>query len=220
MRNNNNYKYLMLVTFFIGSYFVNAQDPLRFTDEVDILISKDFGFSPNDSIILFTGSSSIRMWSDIQDYFQEYNIVNTGFGGSHMSDLLYYSSELIFKHSPTKVFIYEGDNDIAVHKNPNEILKTTDSLISLIKNHIPNVEIYIISAKPSLARWSLKKEYIELNHLFKDYCNNYSKITFINIWDIMLNENEKPRKDSFIEDGLHMNKTGYDLWAEKIKEFL
>ena len=64
-----------------------AQDPLRFEKDVEELTLADTSIDKKD-IILFTGSSSIRIWSDIQSYFPGHNIVNKGFGGSETTDLL------------------------------------------------------------------------------------------------------------------------------------
>jgi lysophospholipase L1-like esterase len=36
----------------------------------------------------------------------------------------------------------------------------------------------------------------------------------------MLGENGNVFQDLFIEDGLHMNKKGYDLWAKVISQHL
>ena len=62
---------------------------------------------------LFVGSSSIRMWKTLSEDFPGLPVINRGFGGSQMSDLLYYLNRLVIKDRPRQVFIYEGDNDIS-----------------------------------------------------------------------------------------------------------
>ncbi|NOZ47536.1 MAG: G-D-S-L family lipolytic protein [Chlorobi bacterium] len=209
---------ISFTNFFI--YTINAQSPLRFKEEVAQIVATNHHCSANDSVILFTGSSSIRKWTNIQDYFPQFKIINTGFGGSEMSDLLYFVDELIFNYSPYKIFIYEGDNDIASGKKPQSIIETTDSLVQKIITKYPAIQIYIISAKPSILRWNLKNNYIKLNQLYSNYCNNNAQVEFINIWDIMLDENREVKKDIFLEDELHMNSKGYELWAKEIKMVL
>ena len=39
-----------------------------------------------------------------------------------MSDLLYYSDSVIIKYKPVRVFIYEGDNDIAAGKKAEDVI--------------------------------------------------------------------------------------------------
>ena len=99
-----------------------AQEASRFKNQVDDLSLKyDSIWDPSKETIVFTGSSSIRMWKDLQTRFPSQQIVNSGFGGSQASDLLYFTDDLILRYKPKKVFIYEGDNDIQAQKRPNEI---------------------------------------------------------------------------------------------------
>lgn len=198
--------------------YLLAQDPQRFEREVAKLEQQSF--DSTRPVILFTGSSSIRGWKDLRQYFPEKNIVNNGFGGSHMSDLLYYYESLILPFQPAQIFIYEGDNDIASGKAAKDVLKETRTLIKRIKKDLPGTEIVLISAKPSLARWKLKAQYTELNKLYRRLALKDGKIKYVNIWDLMLDASGEPRKDIFLEDGLHMNKLGYDLWAGEVRKFL
>lgn len=102
-------KLLGLLALLLLAFGLNAQDPNRFLGEVEKLVSNEYQFSPDKQLVLFTGSSSIRMWNDIQEYFPEYNVVNNGFGGSQFSDLIYFYNKLIIPHQPEILFIYEGD---------------------------------------------------------------------------------------------------------------
>ena len=45
-------------------------------------------------------------------------------------------------------------------------------------------------------------------------------IDFVNVWSPMLDENKEVRKDIFLDDGLHMNQKGYDIWKKTIEPFL
>ena len=48
---------------------------------------------PPQHAILFAGSSSFTMWTDVQDYFPGYTIINRGFGGSTLQDWIRYAEE-------------------------------------------------------------------------------------------------------------------------------
>ena len=197
-----------------------GQDPLRFKEEVENIGQVEYELDTSKDVIVFTGSSSIRMWDDIQQYFPDHQVVKAGFGGSQMSDLLYYSDQLILKYAPDKVFIYEGDNDIAADKTPSEIITTTVELVEKIHSMLPLTEIVLISAKPSISRWHLKEKYEELNRRFEIYSSKKERVNYADVWTIMLNQNGSPKKTLFLSDSLHMNKKGYDLWAIKLAGFL
>lgn len=197
-----------------------SQDPLRFNTEINHLDSMSYDFDPGKNIYLFTGSSSIRKWDSLSVYFSDYQIINNGFGGSQMSDLLYYVDILILKYEPNKVFIYEGDNDLAEEKEINEIMVTAKKLVKKLRKGLSEIEIVFISAKPSLARWELKHQYLALNSALRDYCNTKSYLTYADVWDVMLNQTGDPNPDLFVKDGLHLNEKGYDLWARSLGRYL
>ena len=206
----------------MGMLFLSmtAQDPSRFEEEVSSIEQRyDSIWDGSTETVVFTGSSSIRLWEDLDDLFPDHLIINTGFGGSQTSDLLVYSDKLILKYRPKKVFIYEGDNDIFDRKSPNEVIATTKEIIHIIKENNIKSQIVLISAKPSLVRWHLKRKYKILNRKLKKLAKKDASVDFANVWDIML-QGRKLNKSLFIEDGLHMNPSGYDLWYEVIREHL
>ncbi|MDT0608277.1 GDSL-type esterase/lipase family protein [Croceitalea rosinachiae] len=202
--------------------FVSIQSTAQnaFQKEVDSITRRnDSLWDNNKETIVFTGSSSIRFWTDVQERFPKYQILNSGFGGSQTADLLYHLDKLVLRYQPVQVFIYEGDNDVFARKRPRQIIKTTQEVLQQIQTKLPNSEIVLISAKPSISRWKLKGKYKRLNKRFSKIASENPRISYADVWDIMLN-GRKVRTDIFIEDGLHMNKLGYDLWYEKIKSFL
>lgn len=197
-----------------------AQDPLRFETEVQKLTAEDKSINKK-GVILFTGSSSVRMWRDIQSYFPRHNIVNRGFGGSETTDLLYYFDKLILPYKPKQIFIYEGDNDINSGKTPEEILRTNESLVALIRSKVSRkVQLVFLTPKPSKARWSLKSTYEAYNQKLSAWAKTKKRVVVIDVWTPMLDENGMVMQDIFIEDGLHMNKKGYDIWASVIGPYL
>lgn len=213
-------KFLLLSISLFISINVSAQDHTRFQGEVDALNAKEFNIDPGKEVVVFTGSSSIRMWKDVQDFYPDINAINTGFGGSHFSDLFQYLDELIFRFDPDKVFIYEGDNDVAGEKKPIQILLHAAMVYGAVKTKLPDAKIYFISPKPSISRWHLKETYEETNSLLKDFCNANENLNYIDVWNPMLNDSGEPISDIFIEDDLHMNAKGYQIWGKVIGEYL
>jgi len=195
-----------------------SQDPSRFKVELQPII----GVNPentNSGQIIFTGSSSFKMWTNVGEYFPEKQILNHGFGGSEMSDLLYYADDLILKFKPSKILIYEGDNDINSGDKPEDILREANKLVQAIRKTLPEVGILFLAAKPSIARWHLKQEYLTFNDGLKRFCNE-NNLVYVDVWSVMLDDQGNLKKGLFIEDGLHMNVKGYDLWAGVIKDYL
>lgn len=209
-----------LVFFMCAFVISNAQDPNRFKDQVERLEKREYSFNPDKKLLLFTGSSSIAMWKDVQERFPGYNVINNGFGGSHFSDLIYFYDELIENRNPDILFIYEGDNDVAGKKKPRRILDDAKKLHEMIREDFPDIKIVFIAPKPSVARWNLKKEYERVNKRLEKFASQKPNTEFADVWTAMLDENGNVYKNIFLEDNLHMNSKGYDIWEEVVREHL
>jgi len=216
----NGRRYLLAITILFFVFNLNAQDPTRFKSQIEELAQKEYQFDAGKKLVLFTGSSSVRMWKNVAEYFPEYNVINNGFGGSHFSDLIYYYEELIPKYKPDYLFIYEGDNDIASDKKPGKVLKEAKLLVGIIQQDLPDTKIVLISPKPSVARWHLRKNYQKLNKKLESFAKKTDNVEFADVWSAMLDEKGQVFTDVFLEDNLHMNKKGYDIWGEVIGKHL
>jgi len=205
---------ILLILLSIGCINLLGDNPHRF----DLAIKKitKLPVPENEKLVIFTGSSSIRLWKNLQQDCNGMQIINTGFGGSHMSDLLHFIDETVLRFQPVEVYIYEGDNDIAAKKKPENILRTTKKVVKKILDSNADVKINFISTKPSPSRWRYKDVYVKFNSLLKEYCDSHHQLFYIDVWNPMLNENGRPAPDIFVSDKLHMNRKGYLLWKDII----
>lgn len=199
-----------------------AQEKHVFENEVKALVLRDSLITNRKDVILFTGSSSIRMWTDLEKDFADKNVLNRAFGGSTMRDLLYFADQLIVPYNPKTIFIYEGDNDLGfANATSQQILASADSLLTIIRAKLPSsVRIYFISPKPSIARWHLKDQYVQFNKDLQTWTSSKKNVYFIDVWSKMLNADGSLHKDLFIEDGLHMNRKGYDIWRDTLRKYV
>ena len=215
--------YLFLLVALCYGLSVNAQEtegPQRFETAVAIYEAEDKQQPFPEGAVLFVGSSSVRMWKSVDSDFPQVPVVNRGFGGSQFSDLLYYLDRLVTCYQPSKIFIYEGDNDISAGEKPQNILKEAIEVRERIARSLPGVPVMFIAAKPSVARWKLRKKYQQLNSMLAVYAAKTPATGFVNVWDPALDANGEVRKDIFLEDNLHMNDQGYAIWKDAIAPFM
>lgn len=208
-------KKLTLFLYFVIPLTSFAQDPARFDEEI-----RKFKDSTAIHDVVFTGSSSVRLWNSLYGDFPEVDLINTGFGGSEMSDLLFFIDELIIKYEPRKIFIYEGDNDLNSGKTVDQVMQFTTRVLDEIFASSHDAQVYFISAKPSPSRFALKEKYEELNTRFQQLSAQRDQVEFVDVWTPMLNEKDIPIPSIFIEDQLHMNSEGYAIWKEVIAPYL
>ena len=217
------YNNLIVILCFVFSFEVKSQeypDPKRFYNEIKSELEESPFKKSDKPLIVFSGSSSIRFWIDLDKDFTEYDILNRGFGGSIFSDLNYFINELIIKHNPDLIVLYEGDNDIAFNIPTKYIYDDFKKSYELIRKKNENVPIIYIAPKPSPARWDKKNKYDELNNLIKEFCKMKQRTYYFDTWSIMIdNEGNIPKK-YFWTDMLHMNKSGYQIWKKNLKPLI
>lgn len=197
-----------------------AQKTYPFANEIAKFDSLDIvnGIKPNP--VIFTGSSSVRMWKDLETTYPGYNVLNRGFGGSTFVELIHYAHQTMYKYQPSLIFIYEGDNDVSNGDSPELIFNRMQSLVFQIRNQLGKVPIVLISPKPSVARWALKDKYLAVNAYFKAYADLHEDVYFADVWTPVLKEDGSVRTDIFLKDDLHMNEKGYHIWRKTLEPFL
>lgn len=214
-------KIKLLLILLICSGLVKAQQA-AFYPEIQDFKKEDSLHFPTKNAILFLGSSSFRKWTNVQQYFPGYDIINRGFGGSTFPDAIQYLDEIVFPYQPRQIFIYEGDNDLASSDKitADSVLNRFKKLFFAIREKLPNTNISFVSIKPSLSRQKLMPEMAKANSLIENFLKDKKNAAFIDVYHAMLNEDGKPDKSIFLEDGLHMNEKGYAIWQKIIQRYL
>jgi lysophospholipase L1-like esterase len=197
----------------------NPCKPERWAEEIAAIEKKDTSMPPPKGGVLFLGSSSIRNWK-VEKWFPDLPVANRGFGGSQICDSTHYADRLATIHQPRLVVFYAGDNDIAADKSPEQVRDDFRDFVEKVRKPQPKLPIVFISIKPSIARWHLRDKIRQANELIEADAGEDGNISYVDVWPAMLDEKGEPRKDIFLEDGLHMNDKGYDLWAEELRPLL
>ena len=167
--------------------------------------------------VLFVGSSSIRLWNDLESQFHDLPVViKRGFGGSQLSDCVKNLSRLVLRYRPRTVLVYAGDNDLASGSTPREVLDRFTSFAEGVHQALPETQIFYISIKPSPARVGLLPQIRATNALIRDYADREGKVDYIDVFTPMIDASGKPRAELFRADALHLNADGYALWKRVI----
>ncbi len=192
-----------------------AQPAIRpFEKEVAAFARQDSLQPPPAHPILLIGSSSFTKWTNVQQYFPGYDILNRGFGGSSLTDLIYFAPQILFAYTPRQIIVYAGENDLAASPpaSTQEVRKRFKKLYRLIRNRWPSVPIVFVSIKPSAARWQLESSFVEANERIKGYIQKQKNVQFLDVHTAMLTTGGEIRPELYIGDRLHMNEKGYEIW--------
>ncbi len=219
------------VLLFMGIWFsavcVSGQslpNPQRFEGAILQFEAQDKINPPAEGGIVLTGSSSIARWNDqAQDVLSPLTVISRGFGGSVMNDVLHYLERVALVYKPRAILIYEGDNDVWLDNPviPNTVIvDQLKSIIEKIHNELPGARVYVLSVKPSISRWRVWPAAQALSQEFKLIAEKNPLVHYIDVATPLLDDNGVVMKDIFVEDNLHLNNKGYEIWGRTIKEAL
>lgn len=195
---------------------------LPFWTEIRAFSTQDSIKPKPDGEIVFTGSSSIRLWKTLDQDFPGYTIINRGFGGSSLPHVIQYVDQLVIRYHPRQVVIYCGENDLSSDStiDGKTVFKRFKSLHKLIHGILPRCNIVFISLKPSPSRAHLHNKILDANRRIKKFIKNKSYLAYADVFTPMLNADGKPREELFVGDRLHMNEKGYAIWKTVLAPYL
>jgi lysophospholipase L1-like esterase len=204
----------------LSSYCQPADAP--FANEIKAFVREDSAHAPKPGIILFVGSSSIRLWNTLQQDFPNHQVLNRGFGGASLPDVALYAQQTIYRYQPAQIVFYCGENDFAGSDTiqVQTVVNRFTNLFRQIRLRHPNVPFVFIAIKPSPSRAQLMPKMEAANKQIQQFLSKQKKARFADVYPDMLNENGRPRGELFKSDSLHMNEKGYAIWKAKLQPLL
>ncbi len=195
----------------------------RFENEIRAYEKADSLRGIPNSKIVFIGSSSFAYWKTIATDLAPLPVLNRGFGGSTLPEVIYYADRILFPYQPNIIVVYAGENDLNVGQHPQtpeQVAASFKTLVSLVHRRLPNTIMYYVSMKPSPSRWANWATTQRGNQLISAYIKTDKRLRFVDVRPAMLAANGRPRPDLFRADSLHMNARGYAIWAGMLKVIL
>ena len=192
-----------------------------FADDIVRFKKQDSINQPPKNAILFVGSSSFTRWIDVNNYFPGYTIINRGFGGSTLVDIIRYAYDIILPYQPKQVVIYCGENDLADNNlSVKEVVNRFKTLYQLIRINLPNAAVHFVSLKPSPSRQALLSQIKDVNRQVETFLKKEKNTGFINVYPHMVDAKGNIMPEIFVDDRLHMNEKGYAIWKRVFQPYL
>ena len=188
-----------------------------FADEIALFEAADRVGPPRPGGVLFVGSSSIRLWPTLPADFPGVYVLQRGFGGSELSDVIRYAPRIVLPYRPRLIVLYAGDNDLVAGKSALTVFREYRAFVDLVHRSLPETRIAYIAIKPSGSRWALVDQMREANDLILRHAASDPRLMFVDVFTPMIGPDGKPREELFVEDRLHMNDRGYAIWRELLR---
>ena len=167
--------------------------------------------------VLFVGSSSIRLWTNLPAVFPGNPVLNRGFGGSTMRDLLLHFDRVVTPYRPQMIVVYEGDNDLARGATPGAVASDVLEFLDRVERQLTGTPVILLGVKASPSRRSLMQAQRDLNARMAGFARRRPNIEFADTFTVVLGPDGEPDPAYFEPDALHLNAAGYAAWTPVIE---
>ena len=215
--------FFLSAVFFAGTISAQPRTAQYFQQEIARFDSLNRIENYSKNAILFTGSSSIRLWTTIREDMQPYEVIQRGFGGARIEDLDWYYDHIFVQKKYKAIVIFCGTNNITGSKedmSADSILYYTRKINDRIRKQYRKTPVYWVAITPVNSRINVMDKVADMNRRWKEEFSQQKKIRLIETTAAFLGADGKPRAELFINDQLHLNREGYKLWSSIIHKVL
>jgi len=215
------HKILIFFGFLTFTFSANCQD---FSDHY-YKRKAQFEEAPDtEDEIIFLGNS-ITEGGDWKALFPNKNVLNRGISGDVTYGILNRLSE-VTSSKPEKIFLLIGTNDLARGKTASYVVESIASLLQEAKKASEHTELYlqsILPVNPAVGdRFSSHKKnqqlIVTVNRKLRELSQSMN-VTFIDIHK-KFRSSKGVLKSKYTDDGLHLNKKGYQRWRKILIPYL
>jgi lysophospholipase L1-like esterase len=207
----------------ISSGFKAARgDPDAWESSIKRFEAQDRTQPPPPGAIVFAGSSSFTFWSTLARDMAPLRVLNRGFGGARIGDVVRYVDRIVLSYRPRAVVLFAGTNDIAGSRpaTAEQVYKGYLQFVASVRATLPEIPIYYVGITPSRSRWKHWPVAREANRLIEARTRTDPHLHFIDLTHVLLGPDGRPDRKLYRIDRLHPNKSGYVRWTEVIKPIL
>ena len=213
-------KLIFFLVLSVSTSLASAQnlDPTRYESAILGFEAMDAKSQPTEGAILLTGSSSIARWNDqAEAALAPLSVIPRGFGGSVMGDVLHYLDRVALAYKPRAILIYEGDNDTWYKVPEEKIISQFEEIVARVNAVLPETRVYALSVKPSVARIGVWPAAQRVSARMHAIAESDPLVHYIDVASPFLKADGTVMTDIFVEDGLHLNDKGNEIWGRAIK---
>jgi lysophospholipase L1-like esterase len=162
--------------------------------------------------VLLVGGSNARRWTDVSDYFPDHKVLNRGFGGARLENVLYYVDRIVLPYAPKVIILNAGGNDLSSGSSPQQICDAARAFITKVEASLPDTKIFIVGIPP-VRRAAQTPDGLDglrkMNRMMEEMTKTQKHVEFIDLFPSFLDDKGEHRAELFVEDGTHFSPKGY-----------
>jgi lysophospholipase L1-like esterase len=196
------------------------------TAEVRRWVEQDRAEAPPADSVLFIGSSSIRRWESLSRDFAEYDVVQRGWGGSVMQQILAESPWLVRPLAPKAIVLRTGLNDLRSGRTAEQLLTDVRSFVAQAREGRADTQVLVLAIAPTPstldAGGGIEQARREANRLLAAEAAVDPAVHYVDTATPfeLLAASDRAAFDRLSIDGIHLTPTGYAAWVEVLRPAL
>ncbi len=183
-------------------------NPARFANEIEAFNRQE----PEKGGIVFTGSSSIRLWPHLKEDFPGLPVTNRGFGGCVSNDMIVYFDSIVTRHEPKVLVTYCGSNDIQEHLTVDEAFADYTKFLGIAHDRFPATRIILTSVKIAPKRATHIPRIHEFNRRLEAWVTGKDWVRYVDCTSYLADASDQPIISYYGPDNLHLSPAGYAKW--------
>lgn len=166
--------------------------------------------------IWFVGSSSIHRWTTMAARMRPWIAHNRGVNGALLPEISSRFANERAVAAPGAIIFYAGENDISARRPGDMIARDLAGLVQEAHRRMPSARLFIVTLKPSPARWNVRREQLWLSAVIRQRIAPAVGATVIDNADALFVDG---RLGPFYrDDNIHLNDDGYRRWGGRIRQ--
>lgn len=191
-------------------------NPARFAKDIAAFAAD----RPEQGGIVFTGSSSVRLWTNLKQDFPDLPVLNRGFGGSVANDLSVHFETVIARHAPKLLVTYTGSNDLNAKLTPDEALADYTAFLDTFHARFPKSRVILTSVKIGEKRLAQIPHVHELNRKLLAWTEGKDWVRYLDCDSYLADAKGRPIRKFYRDDLLHLSEQGYAEWKKILEPVL
>lgn len=184
-----------------------------YANKLDLYERENEQYADYEVDIAFLGDSLTDGY-DLKNYYPDYLVSNRGIAGETTFGL----------EERLKVSIYDLKPKIAVMliggNNLYNMFDNYESILSGLKENLPNTKIVLLSLTAMGKEWGYKNEIACINNVkIKSLANKYG-YTYIDLFTPLFDISTNEIYSEYTTDGAHLTKKGYEVVTASVKPVL
>lgn len=167
--------------------------------------------------ILFLGDSLIEYF-DWKARFPDHEVANLGVAGESVQGLLSRIVRILSAHSDVElIFIMSGINNLAM--GDTEFYNFYRVILEKLSFVYQRADIYVQSLLPALVEFISDASIVEANSELEKIARE-TGVHYLDVHGKFIDSSGRPIKEYLLDDGVHVSRAGYDVWAGIVEEVI